>query len=82
MAMAFLRAKFCRLPVTNACGKNNPLIQNIEGVPYSIHVAKKFTRKINSSIHEPNGFKERKPFEAQSLATWLSKILLESFYKS
>jgi hypothetical protein len=79
IAIAFLRAKFCKLPVTNAWGKKKPLIQKMLGVPFWIQFFKKFTRKMSSSIQAPSGFRDRNPLLAQSFPTWLSKMLLVSF---
>merc|ERR1711871_1338582 len=70
--MVYLRAKFWRVPVRNACVKKKPEIQNIGGTPPSIHLSKKLRRCIKSSTHEPNGLRDGYATLDHSVGTWPS----------
>lgn len=51
--IVFFRAKFCKQPVRNACGKKKPDIQKLLGMPASIQLFKNETRARKSITHAP-----------------------------
>lgn len=58
----------------NACGKKNPEIQNVLGVPFFIQFVKKVIRSFKSTVHEERGFSDRKPFSDHSPGTYDKNI--------
>lgn len=59
-----------------------PEIQNVLGVPWSIHSWRKLILALRSSVQEARGFIERKPFWSHILGTWLLKreVAINSSY--
>jgi len=60
--MVCFLAKFYFVPVINAYGNTNLLIQNTKGNPFLTQVSTNSTLPIKSSNQVANGFNVKKPF--------------------
>jgi hypothetical protein len=69
MGYLCLRAKFCSVPVRNACGKKNPEIQYTDGVPCSTQRDTKCSRSSKSATQDESGLSEGYALASHSAGT-------------